>query len=847
MFQGELPTASTLWQKYAGSFRHQGGCPQALAFLVKENVAMNEQGENTQKQPLLIMTVGMSLLTNRGGGGHKEDSPIAALNKICQSPYRPTAAELLEKLKPFISTEGVKAELAYFEPEQRQNKAELRRNRLPQELSYLALLANNEDLMPTTEEKWTVALLASDSESGELCAQVICDILADSARPAPWDRFELHPTDGLNRIKDLKIEGETLAEAIIVKDLFTNSGLPTLIAKIRGLSEKRDKVIINLTGGFKGVIPYSTIAAMFLDASSVHIHYLFESTPNILDLPIYPIGLDFPTWHCEAALLKVVRQLPDGEARNQYIKAMGPRMQAIANEIMAQKDVKNPDSLPRILLDRYEQQLETDPLQQYSVRVVTQFLPEGSFQQRLVELIQNIGPRIWLGDKLPMAADHAVRHHHDLLEIAQLFLTPIADAKCERSETRFLNDEERFVLLCAVLLHDCGHSLDALPQIGSDDGAGAETLVPLFTSEIREYHQFLAWYRLTTCQKDADLQWDTTAELAQAVAWLCVYHRRRTGWEKDEEYSFGKQYCPYLEAKFLPPLEVTQFKANNVDFPKLVALLRLIDGCDNQSRRAGRGEDPRMVREMLDRDSKTWLARLKAILPIASDACKRLDTTTGDAPNQWSTATDFLEDLTSAVAAGDDSVSTSKAFSPEVWEVRIAFGKELALGGFASVIERNGATLWLEAARCFDDLKLRGRQYVHVIKHQAVRSILVVPGQDFNEDTCWSFDVRMKPDKELNDPEFDKPGTLLIDNPDFADHYKDEIGLFEPKGTTLSGEEQKRPFNTVREWITQEISSELTQDSADYLAKASGRTFKVRYKWTDQDDNADGREIISHS
>ncbi len=42
-------------------------------------------------------------------------------------------------------------------------------------------------------------------------------------------------------------------------DEFSNTGLPNLIERLKEIGINKEKIILNITGGYKGVIPYLTI------------------------------------------------------------------------------------------------------------------------------------------------------------------------------------------------------------------------------------------------------------------------------------------------------------------------------------------------------------------------------------------------------------------------------------------------------------------------------------------------------------------------------------------------------------------------------------------------------------
>lgn len=669
---------------------------------------------------LIIMTVGTSLIENKGG-----DRPDGARN--VEGINKAVTGLRLNPCDPGLRREVLTA-LRDLDPKREfglRPGTDEERDRLPAELSYLYKLLSH---MTSEDVQTHVVLLPSDTPEGEACADIIKQYL--QAPPDGWPTtpvtVEVEPTEGLG---GLQVED---------RERFRDEGIPHLVCAIRNHAHQKqgdrwqwDEVILNFTGGFKAAIPYETFAAVLLERDDIRIHYLFEATQEILELPQYPMGLDFPRWHRQNMLLQAATAHPDIYARH-----LDPRMRTIHTAPSAE------GSLEWVLRERYRDQVETDPLQEYSEAVIRQLVSDASLRGRLNKILPAVGPLLWMGDKISMAADHAARHHHNLLEFAQVLLTPLPP--------EFLSQEERFVLLAALMLHDCGHTLDALPLDGDEDRP-----IPLFPLEIRKYHHFLAFRRLTTPHLAQDVGWDPAADLAEAVAWRCFYHRKNTGWDQCGSAS----ECPFWqpEPAGCHVLEAGErFEADGVDLPKLVALLRIIDGCDNQSRRVGPSPQAEMMRRLFDTDERTH--RL-------SD---------GGAPPQ---------------VPGDTRERMVRSAAP-------------------------GSALWTALAREVDECRLRSNQFVHFLKHQGVRTVTLLPAQDFRPDSQWHFTIELEPD-DGDEFRHESGGKLLIDDEGIARDNADEI--------------DKKP--TVRDWIWKEVAGEFEAKALAYLQDRAGRSVGLRMRW----------------
>lgn len=726
----------------------------------------------------IIMTAGTSLVDNVNGPVGKEKT----LNKVCAKlkcdansaansdhitdgdTRKKNVLHELKKLDCAANIDGRPHDKKYAD-------------RFPQELSYLYLL-----LKKYPDARLEVHMLHSDTPIGTACAEIIKDYIDDppEASGEPWCRIasvELVKVEGLNTNPPNETKPEDEHETDFEKD-----GAPNLIAEIIELANTTPEntgIIINPTGGFKELIPYATIAAAFVEREW-EMHYLFATSKHITVLPSYPIGLDFPLWHREETLRSAASKNPV------YEDALNHRMKAVAEA------PDNANAAQKKLQEVYKKQVDTSALQEYSLHVIRLFFPDAKtdkgYSEALTRIVKELGPLIWLGDKLEMSVDHAAEHHCHLLEIAQLLLLPMLEV-----EKEFLSTEQRYVLLAALLLHDCGHTLDALPLDGDEDN-----LIRLFPSEVRNWHHLLAFRRIKQFPKDIAFE---NAPLADEVAHLALYHRRCTGWETIEE---GNAICPINGQVIKPPLEATadcsELKA--IDLPKLVALIRLIDGCDNQSRRVGPAQKPEAWKRQLERDQETNKAELKCLVK----ACNGYMEIPSARPGLK-----FIDDVARWL---DD---TNKPMPKIPWKARVRL---------LSAPDPVWRELWTATARTFDEMSMSGAGDFHTIKHQAVERIFIYPDKPLSEppsDGLWSMCFDLRADEEF---------VQQLDCPKFAEKYSNDM-------------EKK----TLREFILDEISSELsTRDvvddakkwaPVDYLAEAADVPWRLTFRWV----NADGKQI----
>jgi putative CRISPR-associated protein (TIGR02619 family) len=137
--------------------------------------------------------------------------------------------------------------------------------RLSAELKSLSKIGVNEDDY--------LYFFSTDTKNGKLSGEIIKDYFKSSYKC----RTHLEVIKGL-QVKDPKT--------------FEQNGVKNLIEKILDIIERYPytEIIFNPTGGFKGVVPYITIAGMLF---SKKITYIFENTDGLITLPPLPITFDF--------------------------------------------------------------------------------------------------------------------------------------------------------------------------------------------------------------------------------------------------------------------------------------------------------------------------------------------------------------------------------------------------------------------------------------------------------------------------------------------------------------------------------------------------------------------------
>jgi CRISPR/Cas system-associated protein Csm6 len=131
-----------------------------------------------------------------------------------------------------------------------------------------------------TDQEIMVCLVATDTVLSALASQLIQEILVDEVQFYKEKGKEEH---NFPIISDLIIDNGKL---------FEKSGLISLFKKMNGLKNEysSDNCILNITGGYKGLIPFTTI---FSQINRIPSYYLYEDTEYLINIPQAPINLDW--------------------------------------------------------------------------------------------------------------------------------------------------------------------------------------------------------------------------------------------------------------------------------------------------------------------------------------------------------------------------------------------------------------------------------------------------------------------------------------------------------------------------------------------------------------------------
>ncbi|MBZ0181539.1 MAG: hypothetical protein K8F60_03720 [Melioribacteraceae bacterium] len=143
------------------------------------------------------------------------------------------------------------------------------------EISSLIYLINSNQ-----HKKISIFLLASDTILSVLAAECIKEFFNKNSQI-------------ISNIL-LNIEIKTIDRLDVhSKDSFENVGLPNLsnqiVAIVNNHSPQNANVLLNISGGYKGIIPFVTIIGQVLE---IDIYYLYENTNNLIKIPQMPLQIN---------------------------------------------------------------------------------------------------------------------------------------------------------------------------------------------------------------------------------------------------------------------------------------------------------------------------------------------------------------------------------------------------------------------------------------------------------------------------------------------------------------------------------------------------------------------------
>lgn len=378
----------------------------------------------------------------------------------------------------------------------------------------------------------------------------------------------------------------------VTDDNFAEKGLPALLSCIAiildEVEKNKDKAIIIPTGGYKAIIPYLTIAAILYKHPA---YYIYEDSDALIQLPAPPLGVDSSAFRPAIVIMENIVGMDVSQSKP-YFESLPESFQKLLYENNGKYEYN-------AFGKRLKKMFEGQPASTLVTRAAGNSLVHrlGKYKETFLSMTR-LGETVWIGDKATEMADHARYHHLNLFAYAELLLLPIF-----HDHEKFLSEEELFLLLGTVYLHDCGHSRCMIPAENNTD-------VPLLPTEIRNFHNLLGYQRMKDMafQDSLDRQGlKIDRSTLENIAILSIYHRKK---------------MPLLDGAYFSPDNI-QFDAiinssitqngKSIRGELLLALFRIIDGMDKQIGRAGDVNEISMKAESILADLGFLKQRIKRL------------------------------------------------------------------------------------------------------------------------------------------------------------------------------------------------------------------------------------------
>lgn len=351
---------------------------------------------------------------------------------------------------------------------------------------------------------------------------------------------------------------------------------------------------VNMTGGYKSLSPYLVILNAFFPDTRVF--YLYEDSKKLLWLPMYAIAFDYAAWFEHRALLLPFKNpgWTDSTQRKALLEALGDK------RIAAMVDHDTCDLAPvgRLVEETHQQLRDDKRLSDFGAgTLILDLFKEQHYSDYLAERIGH-----WryfaTGDRIPETVEHGRGHVQRLLEFTRQLLA----AWEHTPATPKLTDNQLLVLLSALWLHDIGHSGD---RIVFDDIVTSTDRKTTYSvgddlDQVRACHSLLS-YQIIGEERDFLLPGAPEGvdrnKLVESVRLAALFHRRKM--ERSGKTSMNPGIVIAQGYTDAGVYNKTLF--NQKEFSLVVALLRFIDGSDNQAERAGEDKYYEVLANTLDR------------------------------------------------------------------------------------------------------------------------------------------------------------------------------------------------------------------------------------------------------
>lgn len=508
---------------------------------------------------------------------------------------------------------------------------------------------------------------------------------------------------------------------------FVSRGIKNLFVfvskKIKEEGASYDEVIFNITGGYKGTIPYFTLFGMLYQGREIEdkrikplVKYLYEKSKDIITLPNLPVAFDLPTWRDYRGVIGAM-ELLEKEQAEIFLKYVLPPQVSGLFDLQDSKYKINPYG--EELKSRYqEEKISLTPFGRG--HLLLDKIEDGLLRAYFKGCI-NQWQHIWIGDKVPEMVAHQRGHAQRVLELAAELLYPILE---DKNRKIFQNDKELASLIGAIWLHDLGHSGE---RFNFED---REYIVKGFPSLIRDFHNLITVTLLEDEEQEifpAEVEVENKAvcrrnvrnieAIIENIKAISQYHRKWTPLVPEKISEKKGKHCIKLS------------KAIRKECHVLAALCRILDACDTQIERTVDGAYIDTRKMTTDREVK-MLEKEKENLEKEGIS---LDIGDGDLKTKIEKAKSRFENL-GWIFEEEDETTRAKLNNSSAYINHIV-GK---IATCPNVEVSSSVKYWLS---CLDQIFFKKSSPPHYEKHKGISAVMIL--YKGKEGGVYKFDIRM--------------------------------------------------------------------------------------------------------
>jgi len=627
----------------------------------------------------ILCTVGKSLANNLG---HPYDEKLSGEEKRRdETTMKARLNEYLEKRKEDPTARAPSGELQPLMFKFQKWEGEARQRNRNIHLSFFA-----------TAESEPLALLQIEfvNENAEALGRLYPHLAFDSIDPST----DLITTKIDRKSKTAFLEGIGTLTNEILTYLSTHPG-------------PDDEVLLNPTGGLKGVwVVWPLIALLF---PRVQFLYSHESSPDVFELPHFPLALDFGTFE---ELHSILQQT--GGVSSRFLEIIPTQFADLFDQPDSVSGKCYPNSFGEVISEAYKRR---GLALSGSGSVLLAQIRDPKLR-KIIKTHIPLWQNVWLGDQIPEAAEHSKGHSLRLMEFAIQ-----AIGQDPGIVDRIGGDAGLYLLFAAIWLHDIGHSAI---NYSVDRGGNEWADVPIdrFPSLVRDWHAYSS-SRLI----DSEEYLPSIPEGHNLVSLIAKYHRQSmplgtctgSGAEqlipKDRGILTEKVRSLYAETEqylrtstLIPELRGLHAK----DVVAVEALLRFVDASDVQAARVSNPEYMKARSKRTDDEIEVLVRRLESLLgkgsceKVAEVCCRILEST-----RNWN---DMFRNL--------PKPEVLMCFRENIGGLEDELLKSVATAlGFPQGAVGNASDAWcsdLEALSLADRILFKTSQYIYYRKHASV-------------------------------------------------------------------------------------------------------------------------------